>query len=126
MPPRVTSGGFFLKGVDMNKVNKVAMDIGYFFYQKAEGDAVAKVNEATKEIKDIGITEITLDGTVAVIKVMRPGLLIGRNGTTFNALKEYLVAFSDVEITDIVVVEDKVLPNLFSFQVALEDGDYDY
>lgn len=103
----------------MTKVDYVVMDIGFFFYAKAVGDLVAKTNQATKEVMDLGITGVSLDGSVAVIKLLRPGLLIGRKGETIDALRKYLQ--NSQGITDIRIEEDRTMPNLYAFQVGLDN-----
>jgi len=104
----------------MDNIKTILRDIGYFFYDRESGDVVEKVNGATKKLKDIGITDISLNGEVLSIRVIRPGLLVGRKGETITALTEYLKGKSKVSFSGIKIVEDVSLSNLYSFQIALD------
>ena len=96
-------------------------NIGYFFFHKAEGNTTEKVAKATEELALMGITSATLDGSVVVITLMRPGLLIGRKGIIIDSLRQYLKQTSKGKITDIQIKEDRLIHNLYSFQIALDD-----
>jgi len=110
----------------MKTIEAIVSDIGFFFYNKTAGDGKGKILTATKEIENFGITNISLEGSTVSVRLMRPGLFIGRLGLNIKDLKEYLKEKSDGEITDICVVEDRSLHGLYDFTYdQMEDFDYD-
>jgi len=89
----------------------LARIIGEFYLDKNKGD----YKKAHEEISSLGITEIYLSKTfikTISIKLLRPGLIIGRRGENIDKLKEYLskqLGFS----CQLKIIEDKVIPFLY-------------
>lgn len=70
-----------------NKIQAIAAAIGEFYLNKNNGDYKATENELVNlRIETIEI----LSSTDIMIKLARPGLLIGRKGLNIDALSKHL------------------------------------
>lgn len=111
----------------MTNVEKIIMQIGFFYYAKAEGkNNSEKAENAIRNLTSVGITKVEYDDKDEVtIHLNRPALLIGKRGSNIDELKESLSKNMSVQIKRINLVEEKINRLLFTFVQAIEEDSWD-
>lgn len=102
---------------------KIARCIGNFYRNQN-----LRHTQASELLTRLRIHKLELDNSVLHITTERTGLLIGRRGENIVALLEYLktnAAEIGVTITSINLIEDCILPFLFSFE-RHDDGNSEH
>ena len=65
-----------------------------------------KRKEGIPHLNELGITDISLKNGVLAITLLRPGLLIGKKGSTIDQLQKYLS--EDKALLKIKIIESKL------------------
>jgi ribosomal protein S3 len=78
----------------------VKRSINWFFQNEG-------INRSSLEITNITVKETKKDRLIINITLQRPGLLIGKEGKTINALEKYLEMLYETRIT-ILIHESKL------------------
>jgi ribosomal protein S3 len=65
---------------------EVLMKIGEFFYAECGED----LKKTTERLYNLRIKQVIVAGTTVLIETSRPGLLIGKRGSTIDGLKKCL------------------------------------
>lgn len=111
----------------MTPEKEIAAQIGFFYYEKAEGSESEKIHKATEEIHHLDIISIRYENEHAVISLTRPGLLIGLRGSNIDALKKYLQANvkypTPFPIKGILIEEFKRPSHLYCFRAVFDMND---
>jgi ribosomal protein S3 len=92
---------------------EVLKAIASFYLQKHEDKPAAEaVSKAEQDIRDLMITKITVlpSESIVVIRLERPGLLVGKCGTNIDALEKFLNA--EVRIVEANSVTSEILMHL--------------
>jgi len=80
-----------------------------FYYEKhAENHSAA-----SEDIVNLNITELDIIGDVAIIKLRRPGLIIGPKGDNICALRDFLGIELRVEEEPTASIADQIIPWCF-------------
>lgn len=74
----------------MTPEEEIATQIGFFYYENAEGTESERIHKATQSVHMLDIISIRYEDEHAIISLTRPGLLIGKYGSNINALTKYL------------------------------------
>ncbi len=74
-------------------------EIGKFYLKKHEGDYA----KAEKELSDLRLTKIEIQGDKLCITAGRVGMLIGKRGTNVDALSKHI---ADTMFMKVHVIED--------------------
>jgi len=105
-----------MKQRDMDRHITVAQMIGDFYLDKNKGS----YEEATKEIMQLGITQLKVMGDNISITLMRPGLLIGRKGVVIDSFRAYLHLHLNPDVK-LDIIEEKVLGWLIPYEPYNDD-----
>jgi len=111
----------------MTNVEKITIQIGFFYYAKAEGkNNSEKAENAIRNLTSVGITKVEYDDKDEVtIHLNSPALLIGKRGSNIDELKESLSKNMSVQIKRINLVEEKINRLLFTFVQVIEEDSWD-
>ena len=105
----------------MKLENKIAAEIGLFYYKKATGSTEKeKIDNAIESISGTGITDVTYSDGIACIHASRPGLLIGYKGENIKSLTEYLKRIVP-DIKNVTIEENTVMHSLYAFVQIFSD-----
>lgn len=111
----------------MSHEKEIAAQIGFFYYEKAEGSESDKIHKATNDIHMLDIISIRYENEHAVISLTRPGLLIGLRGSNIDALTKYLQANvknpNPFPIKGILIEEFKRPSHLYCFRAVYDMND---
>jgi ribosomal protein S3 len=98
----------------ISKLQQLASDIGDYYLSIQEGVYKANYDKARFDIVSMGISNLDVKGNRVMIRLTRPGLLIGRKGSNIDAMKDFLSKKYKKNIV-IDIEEDKVLQYLIPY-----------
>jgi hypothetical protein len=113
-----------MEGIDMVNMDRItdtekeiAKKIGDFYYDieaKKTDDPYKASNEACKSIQMMGIKDIGIVDEQIVIRLSRPGLLIGEKGLNLDSLVSHLSEGKDKRVK-IKIVESRLDEFLYPY-----------
>jgi ribosomal protein S3 len=80
--------------------------------------------ETEKLIRTIDFTEITINTDTLVLKVRRPGMLIGKKGERVEKLRDFLGLKISIEEEEKQLLADRIIPYYLYDYEPEWDGDY--
>lgn len=100
---------------DLQLIKDICRDIGYYYYDRYH--ETFTYQELKFMVDTLGITDVNyVEGNV-IITTQRPGVLIGKKGENFNALKKYLINKHPNKIIDVKIKENTILRYLNGYEM---------
>jgi len=113
----------FFRRVENKKVDKIRSVIYLFqeFYlnKHHSTDMEKMYEEAREEMSILGITAINITRKKLIIRLQRPGILIGRHGENIDALKKFLQDHEEKRA--LIIEEEKILNILLPYYYTDDD-----
>lgn len=109
---------------NVEKANYIAAQIGFYYYNKSIGNNEnEKIENTSASIRELGITNIEYENGIAIITLSHPGMLIGYKGFNINELTSYIKNIVEFDFSDIKIIENKSLRQLYAFRASYDFDD---
>lgn len=112
-----------------NEIEKnIYREIGYYFFHKnmenKDMDIEKIVEKTFNEVKELCIHKVELKDNFIYITTEHPGVVIGERGNILQGIENYLK--KSISFDRVRIIEERNLPDLYSFVYVLGLDDEEY